>query len=612
MNENPNLDLLLSTEKPQSSSNIPQNPSQNQNIPICSNLSQLQPISPTTNDIQPKLQISQSQLTKPSNYSKTPIQLTKEEEIYYNNLFQLADKDKRGILIGKEGANFLKKSSLPKETLKKIWLISAQTNTHFLEKNEFFIALRLIALAQNNFPFSLNNIITNNPIPPFPLFNLNSNHTSTNPEEIFKIEEKERKKYTLIFNKHKEYEDKISFKKAYLMWKSINISDDIIKKILTIVKPIQEKNYFNLYEFQICVHFIYKSRNYEIPSTLPKCLETYLHSNSIKQNNINEERVEMQRLLENIETEMKRYHELNYQNDNLRTQINEIKNQIKVYREQIMNCVFTIASTNEEILKASEELFEVKNELKDIIKESKYKEEMYNENMKYVQENKSDIEVKSVKSEKDNNNNNKEEEEINIEQFSNENKQQQIYIQNQIALAQLNYDDFMNTPIENETPTKNNVINNNQLQNNEFIFDFEHNTNTNTNNMQNFKLEFPPINDKEMDFFDEDNNENDNKIISNTKDKFNNNEEINSGQNTNVNTKANFNFEFENDKHNNNIESNDDNNIKQTTPHNNNFNFDDFNAGNNAFLDFVEKKGDENLRNININNRDNVFDDWDF
>ena len=70
------------------------------------------------------------------------------------------------------------------------------------------------------------------------------------------------------------------------MWKSININDDIIKKILTIVKPIQEKNYFNLYEFQICVHFIYKSRNYEIPSTLPKCLETYLHSNSIKQNNI--------------------------------------------------------------------------------------------------------------------------------------------------------------------------------------------------------------------------------------------------------------------------------------------------------------------------------------
>ena len=244
MNENPNLDLLLSTEKPQPSSNIPQNPSQNQNIPICSNLSQLQPISLTTNDIQSKLQISQTQLTKPSNYSKTPIQLTKEEEIYYNNLFQLADKDKRGILIGKEAANFLKKSSLPKETLKKIWLISAQTNTHFLEKNEFFIALRLIALAQNNFPFSLNNIITNNPIPPFPLFNLNSNHKSTNPEEIFKIEEKEKEKYTLIFNKHKEYEDKISFKKAYLMWKSINISDDIIKKILTIVKPIQEKKLF--------------------------------------------------------------------------------------------------------------------------------------------------------------------------------------------------------------------------------------------------------------------------------------------------------------------------------------------------------------------------------
>jgi hypothetical protein len=41
---------------------------------------------------------------------------------------------------------FLKKSAIPNEELRKIWLISA-LNTDFMTREEFFIALKLISYA---------------------------------------------------------------------------------------------------------------------------------------------------------------------------------------------------------------------------------------------------------------------------------------------------------------------------------------------------------------------------------------------------------------------------------------------------------------------------------
>ena len=40
---------------------------------------------------------------------------------------------------------FFKKSGLPVDVLKKIWLVAAKTTNESLNQNEFFIALRLIA-----------------------------------------------------------------------------------------------------------------------------------------------------------------------------------------------------------------------------------------------------------------------------------------------------------------------------------------------------------------------------------------------------------------------------------------------------------------------------------
>ena len=211
------------------------------------------------------------------------LKMTNEERGQYSSLFQLADRESKGRLVGKEGSNFLKKSGLPIDVLKKIWLISAQTSTQFLERDEFYIALRLIALAQNNIPFSITNIITNSPIPPLPVFNLKNSDNDFDIEEVFVMSEKDKDKYRMYFDKSKEHPEKISFGKSYLMWKSLNVHDNVIKKILMIVQPIQEKNFFNLKEFQVCSHFVFKSASYEIPSVLPDCMAMYLYGKTKQQ-----------------------------------------------------------------------------------------------------------------------------------------------------------------------------------------------------------------------------------------------------------------------------------------------------------------------------------------
>lgn len=79
------------------------------------------------------------------------------------------DKNNNGYIKSQTAIDFLKKSHLSKEILKQIITICRIQNGRFY-LNEFYIALRLIALAQNNFPFTEQEIINNAPIPPLPIF----------------------------------------------------------------------------------------------------------------------------------------------------------------------------------------------------------------------------------------------------------------------------------------------------------------------------------------------------------------------------------------------------------------------------------------------------------
>ena len=65
-------------------------------------------------------------------------------------MLQLANPEGAPTLSAKQAVTFFMKSGVPVGELKGIWDISARTSNEYLTKEEFYVALRLIAYKQNN------------------------------------------------------------------------------------------------------------------------------------------------------------------------------------------------------------------------------------------------------------------------------------------------------------------------------------------------------------------------------------------------------------------------------------------------------------------------------
>ena len=87
------------------------------------------------------------------------LKLTNQERGYYSNMLSMANPSDPNKLAGPEAVAFFTKSGLPIDVLKQVWLIAAKTSNSYLTKEEFYIALRLIACAQNGKAVDENSII---------------------------------------------------------------------------------------------------------------------------------------------------------------------------------------------------------------------------------------------------------------------------------------------------------------------------------------------------------------------------------------------------------------------------------------------------------------------
>ena len=95
-------------------------------------------------------QLNQNQDLKQDNKKPSlKITMTNREKGFYSNLLMQADPSGTNKVGGQVGVAFFKRSGLAVDILKNIWLTSARTSPEFLTRDEFYVALRLIAYAQN-------------------------------------------------------------------------------------------------------------------------------------------------------------------------------------------------------------------------------------------------------------------------------------------------------------------------------------------------------------------------------------------------------------------------------------------------------------------------------
>ncbi|CAJ0914227.1 15772_t:CDS:2, partial [Entrophospora sp. SA101] len=115
-----------------------------------------------------------------------------EEKYVYQQLFQVADEEKKGYIKGIRATNFLRKSNLPLSTLSKIWDLADYEDRGVLTIQTFIIAVKLIALVQNGQKPDVALLKAKVPLPHFENINI---------ETAYIIADDDREKYKKIFSR---------------------------------------------------------------------------------------------------------------------------------------------------------------------------------------------------------------------------------------------------------------------------------------------------------------------------------------------------------------------------------------------------------------------------
>ena len=161
--------------------------------------------------------------------------LTKEEKDMFKKIFNNLDKNKCGYINIQTAHDFMERSELSEEILNKIKDICKIQNDRFYP-NEFYMALRLISLAQNSLPFTEQEIINNNFKPPLPKFKEPNKYPPFNPQNFVDI-------YTIykLLNKFEENMNN-KFEKLNKRIEEINKkNEEDNKKIISLLNKIYEK-----------------------------------------------------------------------------------------------------------------------------------------------------------------------------------------------------------------------------------------------------------------------------------------------------------------------------------------------------------------------------------
>ncbi|XP_015257814.1 PREDICTED: uncharacterized protein LOC107102880 [Cyprinodon variegatus] len=113
----------------------------------------------------------------------------------YENFYRQVDPDNTGRVGPTEAALFLKKSALPDSTLGKIWDLADPEGKGYLDKQGFYVALRLVACAQSGHEVSLSSINLTVALPKFK----DSSSPSLSCEPLWAVRPEEKNKFDGIF-----------------------------------------------------------------------------------------------------------------------------------------------------------------------------------------------------------------------------------------------------------------------------------------------------------------------------------------------------------------------------------------------------------------------------
>mmetsp|Transcript_4777 Transcript_4777/g.6668 ORF Transcript_4777/g.6668 Transcript_4777/m.6668 type:complete len:356 (-) Transcript_4777:34-1101(-) len=196
------------------------------------------------------------------------------DQYYYTQVFQLADADRDGRISGQEGAPFLRKSQLSDATLMEIWNLADRQKQGFLSLEEFAIALKLVALAQQGILPSLERLSQVRAPPQLVGVVIQSPQPTGAPvisqDDLYKYD-------NLFLQADKNKDGLVDGEEAKIYFTKANIPTDKLAKIWGLCERDRD-NCLSVSEFRLAIHLVYWSlKGNPIPEDLsPAVLQSSL------------------------------------------------------------------------------------------------------------------------------------------------------------------------------------------------------------------------------------------------------------------------------------------------------------------------------------------------
>lgn len=195
------------------------------------------------------------------------------EQKYYTSIFAKTDLAGTGKIEGKQAVTLFRTSGVPIQILKQIWSLATPNQEDHLDKNRFFVALKLIALAQEGKPVSIQLLHEKIALPRFEGIDLPV------ASDEWEIAGNELVVYENGFNKLSGGNGYLTSSESKELLQRTQFAPHVLKKIWTLV-GLDNSHNMNLEQFMVAMQLIAKIRTgVEAPEVLPGSLEKLLHKN---------------------------------------------------------------------------------------------------------------------------------------------------------------------------------------------------------------------------------------------------------------------------------------------------------------------------------------------
>ncbi|XP_042526548.1 epidermal growth factor receptor substrate 15-like 1 isoform X5 [Dipodomys spectabilis] len=190
----------------------------------------------------------------------------------YESYYKQVDPAYTGRVGASEAALFLKKSGLSDITLGKIWDLADPEGKGFLDKQGFYVALRLVACAQSGHEVALSNLSLTMPPPKF--HDTSSPLMATPPpaDTHWAVRVEEKAKFDGIFESLLPINGLLSGDKVKPVLMNSKLPLDVLGRVWDL-SDIDKDGHLDRDEFAVAMHLVYRALEKEpVPSALPPTL----------------------------------------------------------------------------------------------------------------------------------------------------------------------------------------------------------------------------------------------------------------------------------------------------------------------------------------------------